>query len=126
MTYFNRTQPKAVATLVLTPVQLDVLKAKSDKLPKVLTVAWAVESVARLGGYLEHRRKHQLVFRYKARGWLKLASLCVLAGNWLLRLSGKSQKRVLVYTCRGEVTLWLVEKEVARRLIDHRVFLLTT
>ena len=57
VTYLNRTQPEAATTLVLTPVQLDVLKAKSDKLPKVLTVAWAVKSVARLGGYLEHRRK---------------------------------------------------------------------
>ncbi|MEH1772909.1 hypothetical protein, partial [Nostoc sp.] len=26
-------------------------------LPKVLTVSWAVEAVARLGGYLEHRSK---------------------------------------------------------------------
>ena len=28
----------------------------SPKLPKVLTVSWAVEAVARLGGYLEHRQ----------------------------------------------------------------------
>jgi hypothetical protein len=57
VTYLHRTQPQAPAQTVLPPVQLDVLKARSAKLPKLLTVAWAVEAVARLGGYLEHRRK---------------------------------------------------------------------
>ena len=58
MTYLNRTQPEAAAAVVLTTVQLDVLKAKSDKLPKMLTVAWAVEAVARLGGYLSQDAKN--------------------------------------------------------------------
>ncbi len=60
VTYLHRTQPQAPAETVLSPVQLNVLKAKSAKLPKVLTVTWAVEAVARLGGYLEHRRKTPL------------------------------------------------------------------
>jgi len=40
---------------ILNPLELRVLKAKSPKPPQVLTVSWAVEAVARLGGYLEHR-----------------------------------------------------------------------
>ena len=81
VTYLNRTQPEAAAAVVLTTVQLDVLKAKSDKLPKMLTVAWAVEAVARLGGYLSHRRKTPIGIQVLWRGWLKLASLCE---GWLL------------------------------------------
>jgi len=57
VTYMHRTQPDAPVATVLSPVQLAVLKAKSAKLPKVLTVAWAVEAVARLGGYLAHRKE---------------------------------------------------------------------
>lgn len=76
VTYLHRTQPQAPATTILTPVQLDVLKAKSHKLPKVLTVAWAIEVVARLGGYLEHRRKTPIGIQVLWRGWLKLSSLC--------------------------------------------------
>jgi len=45
VTYLHRTQPQAAAETVLSPVQLSVLKAKSTKLPKLLTVAWAVEAV---------------------------------------------------------------------------------
>ncbi len=41
---------------VLNPLQFKLMSAKSPKLPKVLTVSWAVEVIARLGGYLEHRR----------------------------------------------------------------------
>lgn len=52
VTYLHRTQPQATAEMVLTTVQMDVLKTNSAKLPKVLTVAWAIEAVARLGGYL--------------------------------------------------------------------------
>lgn len=52
MTDLHRTQPQAPAITILTPVQLDVLKAKSLKFPKVLIVGWAVEQVARLGGYV--------------------------------------------------------------------------
>jgi hypothetical protein len=53
VTYMHRTQPDAPATMVISSVQLDVLKARSSKLPKVFTVAWAIEAVARSGGYLE-------------------------------------------------------------------------
>lgn len=81
VTYLNRTQPDAPATTVLSSVQLDVLKAKSAKLPTALTVQWAVEGVAQLGGYLSHRRKTPIGIQVLWRGWLKLASLCE---GWLL------------------------------------------
>lgn len=81
ITYLHRTQPEATAETVLSPVQLDVLKASSSKLPKVFTVAWAVEAVARLGGYLEHRRKTPIGIQVLWRGWLKLASM---SEGWLL------------------------------------------
>jgi len=81
VTYMHRTQPDAPVATVLSPVQLAVLKAKSAKLPKVLTVAWAVEAVARLGGYLAHRRKTPIGIQVLWRGWLKLESLCE---GWLL------------------------------------------
>ncbi|MGR3280544.1 IS4 family transposase, partial [Acaryochloris marina NIES-2412] len=55
VTYLERTQPQLPAQDVLTPLQIKVLIAKTPKAPKRLTVAWAVEAVARLGGYLEHR-----------------------------------------------------------------------
>ena len=76
LTYLHRTQPEASAELVLNPTQIVVLKAKSPKLPKVLTVAWALEAVARLGGYLEHRRKTPIGIQVLWRGWLKLQDLC--------------------------------------------------
>lgn len=60
----------------MSPVKIEVLKAKSTKFPKVLTVAWAVEAVARLGGYLEHRKKTPIGIQVLWRGWLKLSSLC--------------------------------------------------
>ena len=81
LTYLHRTQPEATAETVLSPVQLDVLKASSSKLPKVLTVAWAVAAVARLGGYLEHRRKTPIGIQVLWRGWLKLTSM---SEGWLL------------------------------------------
>lgn len=81
LTYLHRTQPQVPAETVLSPVQLSVLKAKSAKLPKILTVAWAVETVARLGGYLEHRRKTPIGIQVLWRGWLKLASM---SEGWLL------------------------------------------
>lgn len=76
VTYLHRTQPDAPATAILSSIQLDVLKAKSVKLPKVLTVAWAVEAVARLGGYLEHRNKTPIGIQVLWRGWLQLTYLC--------------------------------------------------
>jgi len=48
VTYLHRTQPQAAAETVLSPVQLSVLKP-SNQITKLLTVAWAVEAVARLG-----------------------------------------------------------------------------
>jgi hypothetical protein len=36
LTYLHRTQPTAAAIVVLNPLQIQVLKAKSPKLPKVL------------------------------------------------------------------------------------------
>lgn len=61
---------------MLHPTQTAVQKAKSSKLPQVLTVAWALQSVARLGGYLEHRRKTPIGIQVLWRGWLILHALC--------------------------------------------------
>ena len=44
LTYLHRTEPTTDAIEVLNPLQIQVLKAKSAKLPKVLTLAWAVEA----------------------------------------------------------------------------------
>ncbi len=77
VTYLHRTQPDAPAIEILNPVQLEVLKAASpSQLPQILTVAWAVEAVAYLGGYLEHRRKTPIGSQVLWRGWLKLHDLC--------------------------------------------------
>ncbi|MBN4001342.1 MAG: hypothetical protein HWQ58_05705 [Nostoc sp. LPT] len=55
------------------------MKAKSPKLPKTLTVSWAVQALAQpaagipcLGGYLEHRHKTPIGIQVLWRGWLKL------------------------------------------------------
>ena len=77
VTYLHRTQPDAPAIAILNSVQLEVLKTKaSQKLPPLLTIAWAVEAVAYLGGYLEHRRKTPIGIQVLWRGWLKLHDLC--------------------------------------------------
>ena len=76
LTYLHRTQPDTNAIELLNPLEIKVLKAKSPKLPKVLTVAWAVEAIARLGGYLEHRHKTPIGIQVLWRGWLKLHDLC--------------------------------------------------
>lgn len=76
LTYLHRTQPLAPATEILNPLELKILKAKFPKPPKVLTVSWAVEAVARLGGYLQHRRKTTIGIQVLWRGWLKLHDLC--------------------------------------------------
>ncbi len=62
MTYLNRTNPEAPASSVLNEVQIEVLVAKGRKsvTPVDLTVAWAIQAVARLGGYLSHRRKSNI------------------------------------------------------------------
>ena len=70
VTYLHRTQPDAPAIAILNSVQLEVLKAKaSQKIPSLFTVAWAVEAVAYLGGYLEHRRKTPIGIQVQERGW---------------------------------------------------------
>lgn len=83
LTYLHRTQPTATAMEILNPLQIKVLKAKSPKLPKVLTAGWAVEAlakpavgIARLGGYLEHRHRTPIGIQVLWRGWLKLHDLC--------------------------------------------------
>jgi hypothetical protein len=76
LTYLHRTQPTAPAIEILNSTQLQILKSKLSKLPPVLTIAWAVESIARLGGYLEHRRKTPIGIQVLWRGWLKLHDLC--------------------------------------------------
>ena len=76
LTYLHRTQPQAPAIEILNPVQIKLLKAKSPKQPKVLTVSWAVEAIARLGGYLEHRRNTPIGIHVLWRGWSKLHDLC--------------------------------------------------
>ena len=77
VTYLHRSQPEAPALAILNSVQFEVLKAKtSQKLPDILTIGWAVEAVAYLGGYLEHRRKTPIGIQVLWRGWLKLHDLC--------------------------------------------------
>jgi Transposase DNA-binding/Transposase DDE domain len=75
LTYLQRTQPELPADSVLNTIQIQVLKAKSVQLPKSLTVAWAVQAIARLGGYLEHRRKTPIGIQVLWRGWAKLHDL---------------------------------------------------
>jgi hypothetical protein len=75
LTYLHRTQPEMLAEDVLTSVQIEVLKAKSPQVPAILTVSWAIEAVARLGGYLEHRRKTPIGIVVLWRGWAKLHDL---------------------------------------------------
>lgn len=76
LTYLHRTQPTTLAIEILNPIQLQVLKAKSPKRPSLLTIAWAVETVAYLGGYLEHRRKTPIGIQVLWRGWSNLHDLC--------------------------------------------------
>ncbi len=85
MTYLHRNHPDSPAEEILTPVQLKVLKAKSSKNKnpnKVPTIQWAIEAIARLGGYLEHRKKTPIGITVLWRGWLELTSLCE---GWNLR-----------------------------------------
>jgi hypothetical protein len=81
VTYLHRNQPDAPAVEILSPVQIQVLKARFPKSPPVLTVAWAIESIAFLGGYLEHRRKSPIGIQVLWRGWSNLRELCQ---GWLL------------------------------------------
>lgn len=80
MTYLHRNSPDSPAVLVLAPVQIDVLLALTPaqlKNPGNLTIDWAIRAIARLGGYLEHRRKTAIGIQVLWRGWLQLESLCL-------------------------------------------------
>ena len=89
MTYLNRTQPDSSAETILTPLQIKVLtalssqtKTKSKSEPELGTIAWAIHEIARLGGYLEHRKKTPIGITVLWRGLLELISLCE---GWELR-----------------------------------------
>ena len=85
MTYLHRTSPHLLATEVLTKTQIDVLIASSPpKLKKEIefTIDWAIRAIARLGGYLEHRKNSAIGIQVLWRGWLELENLCQ---GWLLR-----------------------------------------
>jgi len=91
MTYLNRTQPDSSAETILTPLQIKVLtalssqtktKSKSKSEPELGTIAWAIHEIARLEGYLEHRRKTPIGITVLWRGWLELISL---SEGWELR-----------------------------------------
>ena len=75
LTYLQRTQPDQPADTVLSPVQIQVLRAKAPHPPTDLTVRWALEAIARLGGYLEHRRKSPIGIQVLWRGWTRLNGL---------------------------------------------------
>jgi hypothetical protein len=81
VTHLHRNQPDAPAVEILSPVQIQVLKARFPNSPNVLTISWAVQSVAHLGGYLEHRRKSPIGIQVLWRGWSNLHDLCQ---GWLL------------------------------------------
>ncbi len=87
MTYVHRTKPDAPASSILNQVQIEVLAAKFGKSVTAvdLTVAWAIQAVARLGGYLSHRRKSNIGITVLWRGFLELQSLCE---GWQLRSPG--------------------------------------
>jgi len=72
-----------LATEILTPRQIKVLKATFNlKLPTEFTVSWAITAIARLGGYLEHRRG-PIGIQVLWRGLSKLHDLCQ---GWQLAL----------------------------------------
>jgi hypothetical protein len=89
LTYLHRTQPDLPAIEVLTSVQIAVLKAQFPRLPDVLNVADVVQAIARLGGYLEHRRKTPIGIQVLWRGWLNLHDLC---RGWKLAISTYREK----------------------------------
>lgn len=84
ITYVHRTNPEAHISSVLNEVQIKILVAKSRKSVTAsdLTVAWGIQAIARLGGYLSHRRKSNIGITVLWRGFLELQSLCE---GWQLR-----------------------------------------
>lgn len=90
MTYLHRNSPHSSAELVLTKIQMDVLLASTPPKQKKdveLTVDWAIRAIARLGGYLEHRKNSPIGIQVLWRGWLELETLCL---GWLLHENLKS------------------------------------
>ena len=75
LTYLHRTQPEAPAEEGLSAVQIQVLQAKTPLDSNTLNVGWAVAAIARLGGYLEHRRNSAIGIQVLWRGWAKLQDL---------------------------------------------------
>ncbi|MDR9894613.1 hypothetical protein G7B40_008525 [Aetokthonos hydrillicola Thurmond2011] len=89
MTYLHRNSPQSPASMVLTKVQMDVLIANTP--PKLkngveCTVDWAITAIARLGGYLEHRKRTAIGIQVLWRGGVELENLC---SGWLLHLNLK-------------------------------------
>ncbi len=81
MTYLNRTQPDSSAETILTPLQIKILAAESLNSQRKIkhqlnSIAWAIHEIARLGGYLEHRKNTPIGITVLWRGWLELISLC--------------------------------------------------
>ncbi len=75
LTYLHRTQPDAPAEEGLNEVQIKVLQAKTPPDSNTLSIGWAVAAIARLGGYLEHRRNSAIGIQVLWRGWAKLQDL---------------------------------------------------
>jgi len=79
MTYLHRNSPHSSAKIVLKKLQMDVLIASTppkEKKDLELTVDWAIRAIARLGGYLEHRKNSPIGIQVLWRGWLELETLC--------------------------------------------------
>jgi hypothetical protein len=68
-------EPVSWTLLTSEIVTTEVLIARSPQPPEILTVSWAIEAVARLGGYLEHRRETPIGIVVLWRGWAKLHDL---------------------------------------------------
>ena len=100
MTYLHRTSPHLPATEVLTKTQIDVLIASSSPKQKKeitsFTIDWAIRAIARLGGYLEHRKNvSQRTSRTRKTNCIGNGLHCSI---WMLHssLSCKRKKRLLL------------------------------
>jgi Transposase DNA-binding/Transposase DDE domain len=87
--YLSRTAPDGPATDVLTPTQLQVLKAfPRRRLPDRLTAQDALHAVAALGGHLKHNGPP---------GWITIgrgmAELLTLERGWMAALDATQQKQ---------------------------------
>lgn len=90
ITYLHRNCPHLNAATVLTKVQMDVLLCCTPHQLKKdiqLNIDWAIRAIARLGGYLEHRKNSPIGIQVLWRGWLELETLCQ---GWLLHEKLKS------------------------------------